>query len=227
MSDKNHLPTGQQARPDFPRFGVNSFANFEAPAAAPHTLLVAGDVEPFSISQEDLTRLERIEIAADFHCVTTWSYCGLRWSGFRFREVFEQLIQPKIPSDLSIALFAFSALDKYRASLPPEDALANDVLIADTLNGEPLPSKHGAPLRLITPAHYGYKNVKHLCRIQLWRDARSYRPLIPKFMEHPRARIAYEERGRYFPGWLLRYVYRPLINSTVRHFERASVNHAT
>ena len=29
-------------------------------------------------------------------------------------------------------------------------------------------------------------------------------------MGHPRARVALEERGRWVPGWLLRYLYRPL-----------------
>jgi len=29
-------------------------------------------------------------------------------------------------------------------------------------------------------------------------------------MAHPRARVAAEERGQWFPGWLLRYLCRPL-----------------
>jgi DMSO/TMAO reductase YedYZ molybdopterin-dependent catalytic subunit len=107
-------------------------------------------------------------------------------------------------------------LDKYKSSLLLEDALADDVLLADKLDAQPLSFEHGAPLRIVAPAHYGYKNVKHLSNIELLQDATSYKPRIPRFMEHPRARIAYEERGRYFPGWLLRYLYRPLIEGTVR-----------
>lgn len=30
----------------------------------------------------------------------------------------------------------------------------------------------------------------------------------------------HEEQGRGFPGWLLRYLYRPLVGMTVRRFER-------
>jgi DMSO/TMAO reductase YedYZ molybdopterin-dependent catalytic subunit len=221
------LPPGQQARADFPRFGVESFAKFRAPADAPTTLRVAGDVPAITVNYDDIKKLQRVESAGDFHCVTTWSYRGVTWSGFRFREVFEKLIQPQLPANTTIAAMGFKALDGYRAGLLLEDALAEDVLIADMLNGEPLTTKHGAPLRLIAPAHYGYKNVKHLAKIDLWRDAHSYRPMMPKFMEHPRGRLAYEERGRYFPGWLLRYAYRPLINSTVRNIERIEAENTT
>jgi DMSO/TMAO reductase YedYZ molybdopterin-dependent catalytic subunit len=32
---------------------------------------------------------------------------------------------------------------------------------------------HGAPLRLVAPAHYGYKSAKHLSRIEFWRDGKA------------------------------------------------------
>jgi DMSO/TMAO reductase YedYZ molybdopterin-dependent catalytic subunit len=35
------------------------------------------------------------------------------------------------------------------------------------MDGKPLPSEHGAPLRLIIPEMYGYKNVKWLKQISL------------------------------------------------------------
>lgn len=210
------LPPGQRTRADFPRFGANAFAAFQAPISTPFTLLVAGDIEPISLGQDDLAGLERRHQVADFSCVTTWSYRGLTWSGFRFRDLWEQLVQPRLASSRPITLAAFSGLDGYKASLLLDDALAADVFIADALNGEPLSSEHGAPLRLVAPAHYGYKNVKHLCTIEFWQTATSYRSLLPSVMEHPRARVAYEERGRILPGWVFRYLYRPLIGHIVR-----------
>ncbi|MEP6987145.1 MAG: molybdopterin-dependent oxidoreductase [Chloroflexota bacterium] len=221
------LPAGQQARPDFPRFGIPAFAKFQAPVTTPYTLTIAGDIPAIKLCPEDLIHLERVELAADFHCVATWSYRGVSWSGFRFREVFEQLVRPQLPPNIDLKLAVFGGLDGYRASLLLEDALANDMLLADTLNGEPLTNNHGSPLRLVAPAHYGYKNVKHLAKIDLWCNVHSYRPILPKFMEHPRGRVVYEERGRYLPGWLLRYVYRPLIQPIVRHFERVEADNAT
>ena len=44
-------------------------------------------------------------------------------------------------------------------------------------------------------------------------------------MDHLRARVALEERGRGVPGWLLRYLYRPLVPGTVARFARALEKH--
>ena len=35
-----------------------------------------------------------------------------------------------------------------------------DVLLAYEMNGEPLPAKHGYPLRAVVPGHVGVRNVK-------------------------------------------------------------------
>jgi DMSO/TMAO reductase YedYZ molybdopterin-dependent catalytic subunit len=75
-------------------------------------------------------------------------------------------------------------------------------------------------VRLIAPAHYGYKSAKHLARIELRRDDRGYRPLLPRLLDHPRARVAFEERGQILPGWLLRYAFRPLIQPIIRKLQR-------
>jgi DMSO/TMAO reductase YedYZ molybdopterin-dependent catalytic subunit len=106
------------------------------------------------------------------------------------------------------------------------DLLATEVLLADTLDGLPLSMEHGAPLRLVAPAHYGYKSVKHLSRIEFWQGATKIRRGVFAFMDHPRARVAREERGRWLPGWLLRYAYRPLIKSTAAKFAKAAAKYA-
>ena len=48
-----------------------------------------------------------------------------------------------------------------------EDALADDVLIAEHLDGRPLDGDHGAPARLVSPDQYGFVSTKHLCSIEL------------------------------------------------------------
>jgi hypothetical protein len=48
----------------------------------------------------------------------------------------------------------------------------------------------------VAPAHYGYKNVKHLRSIEFWRDARAYRLAGPRFLDHPSARVALERHQR-------------------------------
>ena len=115
--------------------------------------------------------------------------------------------------------------DGYRCSLPLADLLAANVLLADRLNDQPLSIAHSAPLRLVAPAHYGYKSIKHLKSIEFFTSAAGYRPVGLQFMAHPRARVTFEERGQWLPGWLLRWLYRPLVRSTVSSFARALQQH--
>jgi hypothetical protein len=47
-------------------------------------------------------------------------------------------------------------------------------------------------------------------------------------MDHPRARVMLEERGQFLPGWLLRYLFRPFIQSIIRKLEQYPVDkHST
>jgi sulfane dehydrogenase subunit SoxC len=53
----------------------------------------------------------------------------------------------------------------YERSLPLQDALRAEVLLAFGVNGRPLPPQHGYPLRLVVPGWYGMASVKWLRRI--------------------------------------------------------------
>jgi len=215
------LPPGQREIDVFPRFGLTKFARRFPGETDEITIEVSGDVaQPIRIGNE-LAQLERTAQISDFHCVTTWTRRAVGWSGYRFADFYRQLVLPQAQPDADVSLVVFRGQDGYRVSMPLEDLLVADVMLADTLEDQPLSVAHGAPLRLVAPAHYGYKNAKHVCGIEFWRDERHYRPAGFAFMDHPRARVEHEERGRIFPGWLLRYLYRPLIESTIRDFQTA------
>jgi DMSO/TMAO reductase YedYZ molybdopterin-dependent catalytic subunit len=53
----------------------------------------------------------------------------------------------------------------FERSLPLEEALRDDVLLAYEMNGAPLLPQHGFPLRLVVPGWYGMTHVKWLTRI--------------------------------------------------------------
>ena len=53
----------------------------------------------------------------------------------------------------------------YERALPIADACHPDVLVAHTMNGQPLLAQHGAPARLIVPGWYGMAQVKWLVKI--------------------------------------------------------------
>jgi DMSO/TMAO reductase YedYZ molybdopterin-dependent catalytic subunit len=220
--EKSSLPPGQYVSGDFPRFGLSPYANRYRKNFGPIRLsvsIVTG--QTFSLTGEHLEQLVRTTQASDFHCVTTWTAKNIRWAGFRFIDFFEQLVKPRMTNADSIHWVIFKSLDGYRSRMLLSDLLQTEVLLADELDGKALCSAHGAPLRLIAPSHYGYKNPKHLKAIEFHGRHYQFKPPLLSFMEHPRARVELEERGRFFPGWLLRLLYRPLIRSTVRRFELA------
>jgi DMSO/TMAO reductase YedYZ molybdopterin-dependent catalytic subunit len=215
------LPPGQREIESFPRFGLTPFAvRFPAALEAPR-IQIGGDVEASVEVGKELERVARVEQCSDFHCVTTWTRRALQWSGIRFSDFYQQIVVPLARPAPGATFVVLRGQDGARTSLPLEDLLAPDVLLADRLDGQPLPIEHGAPIRLVAPAHYGYKSVKHVNRIEFWLSSANYRPFGLRFMVHPRARVAKEERGQWVPGWLLRYLYRPLIRPTASRFERA------
>jgi DMSO/TMAO reductase YedYZ molybdopterin-dependent catalytic subunit len=144
---------------------------------------------------------------------------GAVWCGVKLTVLLDQLSNQFNLGDIEGAVLY--AQDGNMTTLLIDDLLADEVIVADTLDGKPLSIKHGAPLRLIAPGHYGYKNLKHLTRIELY----SAMPIVKRgfsaFLDHPRARVVKEERSRWIPGWIIRYVYRLLISSTAKDFEKA------
>ena len=57
--------------------------------------------------------------------------------------------------------------EQFARSMSVEDALNPDNLLCYEMNGAPLPTEHGFPLRLIAPGWYGVANVKWLTRIEV------------------------------------------------------------
>ena len=55
---------------------------------------------------------------------------------------------------------------RFVRSIPIEKAM-QDVLLADRMNGEPIPALHGAPLRAIVPGWFGMASVKWVTRVRV------------------------------------------------------------
>lgn len=216
---------GQVPRPDFPRFGLWPYANRfpSQPNDRAVSILLPG-TEPITLG-DAIADLPRTSLKADFHCVTTWSHLGVKWGGVAFAEFFRLRVLPAAVEPGAIVGAILRGQDGYQTGLLLEDLMAADVLLADALDGRPLTLAHGAPLRLVAPSHYGYKSVKHLCSIEFMTTAPFLKNGPTAFLDHPRARVALEERGRWIPGWLLRRLYRPLIAATARRFRVGPIDH--
>lgn len=224
LGDPSPLPPGQRVLAEFPRFGVVSFAKRRLERKEARLEISGPFARAIVLTATEVAKLQRVTLTADFHCAAGWSYRAVRWSGVRFLDVWNTFIAPRLSSGDELAFAVLRCQDGYRTALPLADLLAPEVLIADRLNDLPLTMEHGAPIRLIAPAHYGYKSAKHLVGIELRRDGRGYRTLLPRFLEHPRARVAFEERGQLLPGWLLRYAFRPFIQPIIRELKRITAD---
>jgi len=226
MSEAGYvLPPGQRPIGFFPRVGPPRSVRWRPSAPPPIRLAVEGDVEvPCEITAEDLAALPRIEQESGLHCVATWSRLGIRWGGWRFRDLYESIIVPRAHPLAGAGWLCFRGLDGYASTLALDDALVDDVLIADSLDGKPLPLEHGLPLRLVAPTHYGYKSVKHLAVIEPRSTFQPQRIRFIGFVEHPRGRVAVEERGADSPGWavsiLRRFYQTPFLAILLRLFRR-------
>lgn len=212
------LPPGQREVSAFPRYGTGGVARDPLTPWRPSIEVIGDEAGTTRLDATSLGRLPRREIVADFHCVAGWSARDLRWEGVRLRDVLASLA-----TGVGNATHVRACgRDGFRAVLTLEDALGEDVLIADRLDGAPLPLEHGGPWRLVSPNQYGYKNAKHLCRIELHPCEPSDRHAnhltavaLGVLGTHPRARVWHEERHRHLPASSLRWVYRSLAHPVI------------
>ena len=127
-------------------------------------LRIGGLVEhPQELSYDQLRGLPQASQTSVFHCVTGWTVNGVHWRGVRFKDL---LAQAK-PLPGAGALEFVSAEKPYFDYLTLEQAMLHDVLLAWEMDGKPLLQEHGAPVRVVIPDMYGYKNVKWVEEINL------------------------------------------------------------
>jgi DMSO/TMAO reductase YedYZ molybdopterin-dependent catalytic subunit len=125
---------------------------------------IGGEVDnPITLDYHDLISLPKAEQISTFHCVTGWTVKNVGWGGVRLADILS-LVKP---APNAHALEFVSAEVPYIDYLTVEQAQLHNVMLAYEMDGVPLPREHGAPVRLIIPEMYGYKNVKWLKGINL------------------------------------------------------------
>ena len=149
-------------------------------------LRVRGERE-LSLGLDELKRRPRAELAVTMECAGNgrarleprpvsqpWLSEAIgtaRWAGTPLRPLLEEAGLPEGAVEV-----LFTGLDRgieggeeqaFQRSVPLEEALRDEVLLAFEMNGSPLPPQHGYPLRLVVPGWYGMTNVKWLDEIQV------------------------------------------------------------
>jgi len=128
-------------------------------------LEIAGHVDsPQTYSFGDLQQFEQVDQETTLMCISNRIASGLfsnaNWRGVRMRDLIEA-------SGLKDGAYevVVNGADAYSDTFDIEKAMSDETLVVYEINGEPLPRKHGYPVRLIVPGRYGEKNVKWVTRI--------------------------------------------------------------
>jgi DMSO/TMAO reductase YedYZ molybdopterin-dependent catalytic subunit len=115
--------------------------------------------QPTSFSLADLKRLPSRSQITHQACEEGWSFIA-EWTGTPLSNLLSAV------GVLAAAKYvAFFPFDENWDSLDMPDAWHPQTLLAYAMNGEDLPTPHGAPVRLRVARQLGYKSVKFLSRI--------------------------------------------------------------
>jgi DMSO/TMAO reductase YedYZ molybdopterin-dependent catalytic subunit len=114
----------------------------------------------------DLDDFEHVAQESTLMCISNKIGAGLfsnaNWEGVRLRDV---LMAAGVHDDAyEIRL---SGADAYVDTFGMEYALDENTLLAYRMNGQPLPRRHGYPVRVVVPGLFGEKNVKWVTRIDV------------------------------------------------------------
>ncbi len=132
-------------------------------------LSITGMVDhPFTVTFDDLQRMDQVEEAVTLSCVSNYVGGDLvgnaLWQGVPLRTLLDRAGVQSAASQV-----VGRSVDGFTVGFPT-DALADGrtALVAVGMNGEPLPTDHGYPARLVVAGLYGYVSAcKWLTEIHL------------------------------------------------------------
>lgn len=143
--------------------------------AANWRLMISGLVKNhiLPLQLKDIKAMESVKTMRTLKCIGdplgTEQMGNAKWKGTRLRDLLK-----KTGVKDNAKVVVFWCADGYHTAIPLEDAMHENTLLAYEMNGKPLPTDHGFPVRLLNPGHYGTKNPKWIVNIQLAEKHESY-----------------------------------------------------
>jgi len=115
---------------------------------------------PLTLSLEALRGMPSTRLRVRHHCVEGWSAVAA-WEGVRLSEIARLA-----GADRRARYVEFRSFEPgYYSSWDLESALHPQTVLAYGMNGAPLMTEYGAPLRLYSAIKLGYKMVKYLSAV--------------------------------------------------------------
>ena len=111
----------------------------------------------------DLRAMPSLRFTKDFQCVTGWRVHDVAWAGVKLGDVLDAA--GASPNAGGVVFRSFDGA--YTESLTIDQARRPDVMVAYEMEGEPISSAHGGPVRLYVAPMYGYKSCKWLDTIDV------------------------------------------------------------
>jgi len=155
---RDRVPPGQHLAKGFP---VLTYGDTPKISRPDWKLKTWGLAERKTYTWDDMMALPQQNFTADFHCVTTWSKLDVKWTGIAVPD-FLATLQIE-PSASYVMLHCFG---DYTTNLTLEDFNRPENFFAYTLYGEPLPTDHGGPMRVVVPHLYAWKSAKWISGIE-------------------------------------------------------------
>lgn len=158
----NRIPPGQSRTRKWPV--LDAFGTPRMPPNDNWKLRIFGAVNtPLEFTLAEFQALPRVKVFADFHCVTRWSRLGNVWEGVSTKEL---LTRAGIRSEAKYVV-CHGYDNGWTTNLPLADFLAEDALLTDLHDGQPISPDHGGPVRGMVPQLYAWKSAKWICGIEL------------------------------------------------------------
>ncbi len=115
----------------------------------------------------EMQRLPSTSRAITLECISNEVGANLMSTAIWQGVTLKTLLERHGGAQSSARYVAFYSVDGYTVSLPLDELLEVDPLIAWRMNGAELPQRHGFPLRVLVPGRFGEENPKWLTRIEL------------------------------------------------------------
>jgi DMSO/TMAO reductase YedYZ molybdopterin-dependent catalytic subunit len=140
----------------------NSISGIQEVDINTYTLKVSGLVNnPVSLTYDAVVALPSFEKLITLHCVEGWD-ATILWKGALLKDIIDEASAKNTANTV-----VFHSVDGYTTSLPIQDIINKNIILAYSSNGIKLPAAMGYPFIVVAEDKLGYKWARWVNEIEL------------------------------------------------------------